>query len=216
MPGYAIFGVGLIFATVGQTGSNFWIPSYFQRSFHLDMAHISMMFGGIQLAGGVLGGWTGAYISDRRVRSDPGGHAKVSAVAFLLVAPLFAGVILAPTANLAFGFFFLATFAQSASYGPSAAAVQQFAPMALRGTASAILSVSVVAIGMGVGVPAIGVLSDLLGKTLGERALGSVLLILTIFYVLAAASIWHSAGKISADAHRRRMLPRPDMVEGSI
>jgi len=167
----------------------FWITSFLVRSFGLSLVEVTSIFGLIQFVAGIGGAWVGGYLSDRlAAKHGPAAHAWVMSTAFVATIPMMCGLVLATTPTVAFVFLSAETFFNSFQNGPNAAAVQHLATPALRGTASSMLNVCLIAIAMGLGVPFVGALSDALLQRYGAESLRYALFSLPAFYGLGALS----------------------------
>lgn len=65
-----------------------WAPSFLQRSFGLEVARGNTIFGMITVISGIIGTLAGGWLGDRFQRRSAAGYLYVSAVGFLLGAPL--------------------------------------------------------------------------------------------------------------------------------
>lgn len=117
---------------------------------------------------GALGIFIGGRISDRLAATDVGGYMLVPALSIALATPFQIAALLTDDLLLAFALLAIPTALNSFYYGPVAASVQSLVQPHTRATASAILFFIVNLIGLGLGPLAIGALSDLLGRALGE------------------------------------------------
>lgn len=117
---------------------------------------------------GALGIFIGGRISDRLAATDVGGYMLVPALSIALATPFQIAALLTDDLLLAFALLAIPTALNSFYYGPVAASVQSLVQPHTRATASAILFFIVNLIGLGLGPLAIGALSDLLGRSLGE------------------------------------------------
>jgi MFS family permease len=70
-----------------------WLPSFFLKSFGLDLAHSALFSGGV-LLGGVAGDWVGGYVSDRIYRRT--GNLESARRNVIIVGMLGAFVFLVP------------------------------------------------------------------------------------------------------------------------
>jgi MFS family permease len=78
-------------------GLIFWLPSFFSRSFGLELIEVSWFYGSIVLVGGVAGTWLGGWIGDRTGPDRPAAYALIPASCFLVAAPVFAAGLFAPS-----------------------------------------------------------------------------------------------------------------------
>ncbi|MDD2899491.1 MAG: MFS transporter [Desulfuromonadaceae bacterium] len=65
-----------------------WAPSFLHRSFGLEVARGNTIFGAMTVVSGIIGTLAGGWLGDRFQRRTPVGYLYVSAVGFLLGAPL--------------------------------------------------------------------------------------------------------------------------------
>lgn len=75
-----------------------WAPSFLQRSFGLEVARGNTIFGMITVISGIIGTLAGGWLGDRFQRRSAAGYLYVSAVGFLLGAPLM--ILALTTSNL--------------------------------------------------------------------------------------------------------------------
>ena len=75
-----------------------WAPSFLQRSFGLEVARGNTLFGMITVVAGIVGTLSGGWLGDYFQRRSAAGYLYVSAVGFLLGAPLM--VLALTTSNL--------------------------------------------------------------------------------------------------------------------
>ena len=75
-----------------------WAPSFLQRSFGLEVARGSTIFGMITVVAGIIGTLAGGWLGDRFQRRSATGYLYVSAAGFLLGAPLM--ILALTTSNL--------------------------------------------------------------------------------------------------------------------
>src|SRR5262249_52216097 len=117
---------------------------------------------------GALGSWCGGLIADRMGRADPRRHLQVPAVAILLWAPVFLGVLTSPSLSFALTLLGVQGFLAAIYYGPTFAAWLSLTPPNMRATNSALILFSSNLIGLGLGPAFIGLLSDHYAKTMGS------------------------------------------------
>jgi MFS family permease len=136
--------------------------------------------------GGCIGVYAGGWLADRLGARDRGWYAKLPAIAWLITAPTFAIGLMAPNLLLAWVFLLVPNALNILWLGPVITAVQHLVPRRMRATASASFLLINNIIGLGVGPPLIGALSDALKHRYGAEALRYAAVGCTIFYVLAA------------------------------
>ena len=162
-----------------------WIPSVIERSFHLGLIARGQFLGSDVLIGGCAGVLAGGWLADRLGRHDRGWYAKLPAIAWLVTAPTFAAGMLAPNLWLAWPILLIPNALNILWLGPVITAVQHLVPRQMRATASACFLLINNLIGLGIGPPLIGRLSDALKQSHGADALRLAAVGCTLFYVIA-------------------------------
>lgn len=186
-PSFWGLSLGAASAATLSYGLNFWLPSFFIRSFGLSLTQTAWPFAGQLLLGGCTGIWFGGWIVDRLAATRPAAYAVVPAICLLVAIPFYAAAVLAPDIVVA-GVLALVPQALGVVWlGPIIAAVQQLVPAAARSTASAAFLFVNNLIGLGCGTFVFGALSDALGTRYGDDALRYAILCGLVFYVISAS-----------------------------
>jgi predicted MFS family arabinose efflux permease len=183
-------------------GLAFWIPSFLARSFHLELVDRSLIFGSIQLVGGVAGVWLGGLMGDRLKRARPSAYALVPTVTYALCLPAF---LLAFSSHsiLATSLLFLVPTALSLAWlGPVIGAVNGLVPPHMRATASAMFLFINNLLGLGLGTLIIGTISDALKAQYGDEALRYSAMATTSLYIVAAALMGLAALRLARDSEQ--------------
>ncbi|KRB82731.1 MFS transporter [Sphingomonas sp. Root710] len=194
-PAFWLLAVGAACSSMMGYGLFFWLPSFLVRSFGISLLDASLGYGAILLTGGLAGIWLGGRLSDRLAERSKAAYALVPAAAFACTLPFYALGISSATLWVALLLMLVPTALGLVWLGPVIAAVQGVVPPPMRTTASAIFLFINNLIGIGVGTPAIGWLSDHFTAEYGREALRYAILAGTGFYVLAMlflllAAIW--------------------------
>jgi MFS family permease len=205
-PSFWGLSFGAACSSAAGYGLIFWLPSFFIRTYHLELAQVSLAFAGILFFGGLAGIWSGGWLVDRlsaRKGKDgkgrKGAYAWVPAVSFLVTVPFYVATILSPRPETAF---LLAVVPQALALvwlGPILAAVQHLAPASMRATASASFLFINNLIGMGVGPWLFGLMSEHLKAQFGEQSLRYSILGGLGFYLAAAALLLLTARRLAKD-----------------
>lgn len=164
-----------------------WGFEFFARSFELERAEIGWNLGLITAIGGGLGTWAGGQFADRMGSRDLRWYAWTCAIGLGLTVPFGAATFYATDvrAALAFGALFL--FAGALYIGPMYAILQGVAPPRMRTMAAAIMFFCNNLIGLGIGPPVAGLLSDTLAAQYGDMAMRHSLLVVTLVNVPVVA-----------------------------
>ena len=198
-PSFWVISVGAAASSMMGYGLFFWLPSFFVRSFSLDLLDASLVFGSILLIGGIAGTWAGGYMADRFGAGKRGNYVVIPAIAFLATIPLYALAILSPNLTTTFFALLIPTGLGLAWLGPVLSAIQHVVPPTMRATASAIFLFINNLIGIGAGTFAIGLISDNLEAHFGDDALRYAILSGTSFYLVAAILFLASAKRLAQD-----------------
>ena len=198
-PSFWIISFGAAASSMMGYGLFFWLPSFFVRSFGLELFEASLVFGSILLIGGIAGTWTGGYMADRFGAGKRSNYVVIPAIAFLATIPLYALAILSPNLTTTFFALLIPTGLGLAWLGPVLSAIQHVVPPNMRATASAIFLFINNLIGIGAGTFAIGLISDNLVIRFGDDALRYAILAGTSFYLIAAVLFLASAKRLATD-----------------
>ncbi len=181
-------------------GLAFWIPSFLARSFHLELVDRSLIFGSIQLVGGVTGVWLGGLVGDRLKRARPSAYAVVPTVSYALCLPTFLLAFSSHSIVATSMLFVVPTALSLAWLGPVIGAINGLVPPHMRATASAMFLFINNLIGLGLGTLVIGTVSDALKAQYGEEALRYSAMATTPLYVLAALLMALAALRLARDS----------------
>jgi len=201
-PSFWALSFGSASCSIMGYGLFFWLPSFFQRTYGLPLMDVSLFFGAIVLAGGVVGIWVGAWLGDRLGPGDPGAYARIPAIAFVLAAPCYAAGVLSSWLPLTFVLFLVPQALGLTWLGPIITAVQHLVAPNMRTTASAIFLFINNLIGIGFGTVFLGALSDVLNARFGEESLRYAILTGLVFYLVSASLFWFASKRLARDWHR--------------
>jgi predicted MFS family arabinose efflux permease len=183
-------------------GLAFWIPSFLARSFHLELVERSLIFGGIQLVGGVAGVWLGGLVGDRLKQARPSAYALVPTVTYALCLPTFLLAFSSHSIMMAAILFLIPTALSLAWFGPVIGAINGLVPGHMRATASAMFLFINNLIGLGLGSLIIGTISDALKTHYGDEALRYSAMSTTLLYSLSALLMGLAALRIARDTEQ--------------
>jgi predicted MFS family arabinose efflux permease len=171
-------------ATFCVGGLSAWMPTYFVRYFHFDVAKASLVFGGMTVVSGIAGTWLGGWLGDYFLPRSRQSYYIVAAASLALATPLaLAGVFSADT-KTALLFIFLAETCVFMHGGPMNAAIVKATAPNIRAMAFAANILIIHAFGDAVSPAIIGIISDARGLraavavcalTLGAGALCAVI-----------------------------------------
>jgi MFS family permease len=195
-PVFWLLAFAASFSSLCGYGLATWTPSVLERSFGMSLIARGEFLASLVFTGGCLGVYSGGWLADRLGTRDRGWYAKLPAIAWLITAPTFAIGLMAPNLTLAWLFLLIPNALNIFWLGPVITAVQHLVPRRMRATASASFLLINNLIGLGVGPPLIGALSDALKHRYGTEALRYAAVGCTIFYVLAALLMFLCVSKL--------------------
>jgi MFS transporter, Spinster family, sphingosine-1-phosphate transporter len=190
---------GATFSSMMGYGVFFWIPSFFARSYGLNIIDTGLIFGAVLLFGGTLGILLGGFMGDLMGKGRKRAYALVPAIAFLITAPLYVLGTLSPTATIAMFVFMLPTAMGLAWLGPVLSAFQHLATPGLRALTSASFLLFNNLFGIGVGIYVLGDISTRLTPVFGDEALRYSIMIGASLYVVAAILFLFAARTLEKD-----------------
>ena len=201
-PSFWLLSFGAASGSILGYGLIFWLPSFFTRSFGLELSEVGWFYGSIVLVGGVAGTWLGGWIGDRVGPDNPAGYALIPAICFIIAAPAFAIGIFAPSLTIGWILFAIGQMLALAWLGPVIAAVQHIVPPNMRATASASFLFINNLIGIGFGIFFLGFMSDRMTAAHGEDSLQYSILYGLGFYVLSGLIYFLAATRLKRDWYR--------------
>lgn len=201
-PSFWFLSLGAACATMVAYGLFFWLPSFFVRSYGLNLMDASLAFGALLLLGGIPGIWLGGYVADRIGPLRKSTYASLPAVAFLFTVPLYAFGVLAPTFSTMFVVMIVPMALGLAWVGPVIAAIQHVVKPDMRATASAILLLITNLVGLGIGTVLIGYGSDYFQIQFGADGLRYAILGASGFYLAGAVLFLCAAPRLERDWER--------------
>lgn len=191
--------LGASAASMMGYGMFFWMPSFLVRSFGLGLLQASVGFGTIVLVGGTVGIWLGGALADRFGTRRKGAYALVPAIAFTATVPFYVAGVLSPTLALCIALMLVPTALGLAWLGPILSAMQHIVPHNMRVTTSAVFLFINNLIGIGLGVPLIGAVSDVMRARFGVESLRYAIVAGSGFYLVAAGLLLWAARSLTAD-----------------
>ena len=173
----------------------FNMPSFMVRSFSTGTAEIGFWLGLIYGLAGGLGFFLGGYLADRI-----GTHGHKRALSFIAVATaisaiFFAAVFLSTIVAWCLALFVLPTIISNFYLAPVLSQTQSLVSLRMRAVASSLVLLIINVIGLLIGPPVTGLISDLLRSSHGDESLRYALLIVSVVMLPIAAFCYWQAGK---------------------
>ena len=198
-PSFWLMSFGAAASSMMGYGLFFWLPSYFVRSFDMQLLEASMFYGGIVLVGGIVGTWLGGMFADKFGQKNKSAYVLVPALAFVLTVPFYVLGILSPNLAITFFAMLIPTALGLAWLGPVLSAIQHVVPVNMRATAAAVFLFINNLVGIGLGTVALGIISDSLAAKFGDDSLRYAILSGTGFYVIAALLFFSCRKRLPKD-----------------
>lgn len=173
VPGYAL-------VALASNAAGLWLPKLLSARFGLALGEVGLWVGLCAAGGGLLGTLLGGAAAD--ALAPRVSKARFGAAIGVATAVAWAALLVAPTLPLAIAATFALMGLGLAWLGPAAADVQDAVPASHRATAIAAYTLVVNLVGVGVGAPLVGALSDRFG-------LGAALWVEPVAAVLGAVTL---------------------------
>jgi MFS family permease len=187
---------------VGYSIGNF-MPSFIERSYGMTLASIGLWLGLINGTAGGAGFFLGGYLADRAGRAGQSRALRFLGLASLVTALLHLGVFLAPTAGWSLLLFVLPALTSNFYLAPVLGQTQSLVSLRMRAVASAIMLLVINVIGLALGPPVTGLISDLLYPLFGEDSMRIALLVVsTVLLPLSAWCLYRAGHSIEGDLER--------------
>ncbi len=194
-PTFRHLSVGTGLYTVVWLGVVQWLPSFFTRSFGLEIGEVGTWLAIIlsvsQIIGMLLGGW----LADRLGAADLRWYVWVPSLAILVSTPMFVLTFLTQNPTVAFLSLFLPFMIGVMQGPPSFAVAQGLADVRMRAMAAALLLLITNLIGGGIGPQAVGIMSDYLATGYQQDSLRYALLAVSLVFGLWSSLHYFLAGK---------------------
>jgi MFS family permease len=193
----------LVHVVIGMTvqifvlsGVSAWIASFFVRDHGFRIGQIGPILGTIFGACSLVGTLAGGLIVDRLARRDERWRCWTLAIAAGVTAPMLIATFLLPGRYASLGAFACATLFNSVWYGPGFGLCQSLVGARMRGTIAAVMYFCSNLIGYGLGVQAIGLLSDFFAHHVGNHGLRVAMLTVSTADILAALLFLFAASRL--------------------
>ena len=185
-PAFWLIALAASLSSLCGYGLALWTPKVMMLTFGLDLVTTGNFLASLLLIGGCAGVCAGGWLADRLGAADHGWYARLPAIAWIVSVPAWAIGLFAPSAAIAWPLLLVGSAVNILWLGPVVTAVQHLVPRAMRSTASACFLLINNLIGLGVGPPLMGRLSDSLKGQYGANALRDAAVGCLGFYFVAA------------------------------
>jgi predicted MFS family arabinose efflux permease len=191
--------IGAGFSSVFGYALFFWVPSFLVRSHGMALLDVSLYYAAVVLLGGGLAGWTASALADRLGSHHRAAFALVPAGVLMVATPFAVCAVMAASKMLALWLFVVPIAVGLAWIGPVTAAVQHLFPAGTRATAAAAFLLVNSLVGLGLGSPLIGAISDTLNARFGADSLRYALLVALGFQLAGAACFCFASRRVARD-----------------
>jgi len=199
-------------SNVGVAGRSLWEPSFLSRTYELSMSQVGLVYVLIGALPSAVGALVGATLADRLSSRDPRWLAWVCVASNALSAPFLIAFLLWPETHVveiagaavpvAFGFSLLGSFFIGFFSPPLATLAQGLATPQMRSLAHAIWTMPFTLLGMGLGPPIVGWLSQHWSGAYGNDSLRYGLVAVSALLPIGALGYLAAAKSLRADIAR--------------
>jgi MFS family permease len=195
---YLTFGIGIGLFAIVNYGTAFWFPAFFERSHGWGPAKIGLYMGGATAIFGVIGALFGGRLADwYKARGHADGNLRVLVLASLVSAVVAIPLFVTASEPMLIASLIVTNIVAAMPFGAAAAAAQEMSPAPMRGQTSAILVFILNFIGLGLGPPAVALMTDNVFRD--PAKVGMSLLVVSVgFRLVSALTVW-----IGLSSHKR-------------
>jgi predicted MFS family arabinose efflux permease len=193
-------GTGM--SSLGGYAGIIFIPSFLGISHHMTLSEIGLALSLLTGAGGAIGTYMAGVFADRYGKNDIRWNMYVPICATFVAVPFAPIFYLAPSTAVALLAAIVPAMMGAAYIGPAYSMSQGLVPLRMRARAVAILLFILNMIGLGLGPPLVGKISDLLKPTLGADSLRWALLSTVITGLTGAFCYWRASRTLKADLQK--------------
>lgn len=187
-------------AFVGYAMLN-WNPSFLMRVKGMSLAQVSAYYALVLGITGMIGTFGSGWLVDRLSLRDRRWYSWVPAIAFACTIPALAGLLWAPTWQIALMFLAVPSLLNNMYLAPALTVVQNAAPPARRTMSGAIMLFILNLVGLGGGPLYVGLISDHAKAQYGERSL--IIGFTALFPMIVLTILAHLAVSMSIARDKR-------------
>lgn len=197
---FLVLGIGLI----GFTNYSFsvWAPSFLRRVHHMNSGEIGTYLGLIKGFCGFVGTLLGGFVAGRIGAKNDRLKFILSAVATLLVCPVFIGFVATDDVRTGLALLGLGTLLIGFHLGPCFAMAQNLVRIEMRTLSSSLAFLCLTLVGLGLGPFVVGYFSDMFRAGFGDGSVRYALMLGSLGCVLGALSLLAAARFVTADIER--------------
>ncbi|MBL8771583.1 MAG: MFS transporter [Phenylobacterium sp.] len=152
---------GMSLVALVMYGAMAWIPQFLHRTYAMPVAEAGLWFGAATALCGAAGLLLGGWLADRMYRRGlKDAHLRVIRLNAVILLPLFVGMALAPSRELALGLMILSMLLGTIHGGVAGAGLQLISPNRLRARTVALYFLVANLVGLGLGPTAMAMVTD--------------------------------------------------------
>jgi predicted MFS family arabinose efflux permease len=178
--------------TFAMGGLSMWGPTLLQRRFAVSTARAGMVFGALAVVTGILGTFSGGWLTDRWQRRWPDAGAWLSGLTLLAAVPVVGFALASPSLGVVYALFFLGMFLLFVNTSPVNALTVSSLPASVRATGVGLNVFFIHVMGDAISPELVGRRADALrawGLAEGD-ALGRALFLVLPAILLSGLALW--------------------------
>ncbi|MCX5788644.1 MAG: MFS transporter, partial [Elusimicrobia bacterium] len=159
--------LGMAAMTFGMGAMAVWMPTFYHRTWNLDVGRAGTLFGAVTVLAGLVGSLAGGWLADKRLPRDPAAYFTVSGLGLLAAVPFAVWAVTTPRLPAAVAGPFIAETCAFLNMGPLNAVIVAVTPERVRSTAFAANIFFIHLLGDAVSPTLVGMVSDAAGLRAG-------------------------------------------------
>ena len=180
-------------------GFSQWLPTFFIRSYHMEVSEIGAWFALAWGGFGILGTYLGGYLANRYAACREGLQMRGCALVFAISGLLYLGLFLSSNQYQSVTFMSVVGMIGAMCNGVIFSAIQSLVSERMRSVTLALIFLFANLIGLGFGPLVVGALSDLLAPAFGQESLRYALAAFAPGLAWVAIFYWKASNTIEAD-----------------
>jgi MFS family permease len=193
-------GTGM--SSFGGYAGLYFIPAFLKMSHHMTLPQIGVALSLLTGFGGAVGTYMAGVLADRFGKRDVRWNMYVPIVCAFVAIPFAPVFYLAPSTAVALTAAIVPALMGATYVGAAYSMTQGLVPLRMRARAIAILLFILNMIGLGLGPPTVGLISDLLQPVLGANSLRYALLSTVITSLIGVYCYWRASRTLKDDLAR--------------
>jgi MFS family permease len=189
-----------------------WMASFMIRSHHLSIAAAGLAMALGYSVAVALGTLICGPVTDRAAQRDPRWRVWLPMGALLLLCPVVIGLLLAPSTALMLPMLAAWAVLSGCVFAPMLGLCQALVSSRMRGTTVAIYHMLGNLIGIGVGAPLVGVLSDVMAPQIGQESLRYAMMVAALLNAWGGVHLYFASHTFRRDVARASGQPLGDVV----